>query len=108
MQASDLASLVLAVGGAAGSALRVFAAPEHPTWSRRSAVEIVMGFASGALYPLYPVIPLHPDATLLQRAILMMVIGYLSGNLIMNVAARIGIGNGKNGKPVADPPAAPK
>ena len=105
IEAADLASVVLALGGALGSAMRVLMAPEHPTWSRRSAVEIIMGAASGALYPLYPVIALPAEASLLQRGILMMVIGYVSGNLIMMVAARLGLGP-KNGTP--KPPETPK
>ncbi len=83
------AILVLALGGILGAALRVVVTPEQPTFSRRTIADVVLGGVVGLLYPLYPVVQFPADATLLQRAAIVGLVAYFSGDLAAGLAARV-------------------
>lgn len=84
MNATDTLSLVLALGGLSGSAVRVLLTSSQPVVSKKSATELVIGAMAGFLWPLYPLIPFPEHATMLQQAAIVAGVAYLSGDFLLN------------------------
>lgn len=83
-------SIALAIGGLAGSLLRVVVTQDQDTFSKKSVADVVVGGAVGLLYPLYPVIELPAGASILQQAALVGVISYLTGDFVQSIVGRFG------------------
>ena len=83
---------VLALGGVIGSAVKAWVTVSQPTWSKQSAVDVVLGGVVGLLWTLWPPFDLPATASLVQKAAIVGVTAYFSSDLISNLAKRFGVG----------------
>lgn len=86
------ATILFALGGLMGSALRVVITTDQETFSRKSVVDLIVGALIGIIYPLYPLFPLPEGADLIQKSALIAVISYAGGDLVQSVMSRVGTG----------------
>lgn len=89
MTAIDLLSLWLALGGVAGSVARVLITQSQSWRDRKSIGDVVVGFAVGYLWPLYPLIDFPATATTPQKAVIVAVIAYFAGDVIQNGLSKL-------------------
>jgi uncharacterized membrane protein YraQ (UPF0718 family) len=82
-------SVYLALGGIAGSALKAFVSNDQVTLSRKSIADVLLGGAVGVLLPLFPVIPIPKDASVLQQAALVGAVAYLAGDVLVNLFQKL-------------------
>ena len=82
---------VLALGGVIGSAVKAWVTVSQPTWSKQSAIDVVLGGVVGLLWTLWPPFDLPVTASLVQKAAIVGVTAYFSSDLISNLAKRFGL-----------------
>lgn len=89
MTPTDVLSLVLALAGVAGALARAGLTVSQPFLSRKTIGDALVGGFVGVLWPLYPVIDFPASATLLQKAVIVMVIAYFAGDVLQNGLSRL-------------------
>ena len=76
----------LAVGGLLGGTLHALFMGTTPSfWCRETGKTIFLGGIMGLLYPLYPIIPFHPEANVIQQAGLVTLIAFIVGAGIQSI-----------------------
>lgn len=100
-------SLAFLIAGLVAAALKSYVSADQATFSRKSVADIIIGGAVGLLYPLFPLVPLPTEATLLQQAALVGVLCYFSSDLLTGILTKLGIGINPSKGVVAPPPAPP-
>jgi membrane associated rhomboid family serine protease len=98
----------IAIGGMSGSAVKAWATTSQATLSKASIIDVLIGGAVGAIFPLLGP-SLLPDAvqtaweaaSTAQKAILMGILCYASSDFIQNMLSKLGITipGGKVGAP---------
>ena len=86
-------SIAFAVGGILGSSLKAVSSNDQTTFSRKSIVDIAIGGLVGILLPLFPLIPIPKDASMVQQMALVAAIAYFTGDLAVNFAQKLGFGS---------------
>jgi hypothetical protein len=84
-------SLAYFLAGLLAAILKAYFSADQATLSRKSVADVVIGGAVGILYPLYPLFPLPTGANLLQRAAIVLVICYVSTDLLQNILGKAGV-----------------
>lgn len=84
-------SLAFLIAGLAASALKAYVSSDQATFSRKSVADILIGGAVGLLYPLFPMIPMPANASLIQQAALVGVICYFSSDLLQGILSKLGV-----------------
>lgn len=79
------------IAGLLAAVLKAYFSADQATFSRKSVADVIIGGAVGLLYPLFPLVPLPAGASLIQRAAIVLVICYVSTDLLQNVLGKIGI-----------------
>lgn len=82
-------SVYLALGGIAGSALKAYVSADQVTFGRKSLADVLLGGAVGVLLPLFPIIPIPKDASILQQAALVGAVAYLTGDVLVNLFGKL-------------------
>lgn len=85
-------TLAYFIAGLVAAGLKAFFSADQATVSRKSVADVIIGGAVGILYPLYPLFPLPAGANLLQRAAVVLVICYVSTDLLQNILGKAGAG----------------
>ncbi len=84
-------SLILAIGGLLGSALKSWMTSTQATWSKQSLADVIIGAAIGLLYPLFPLVPFPDGASLAQKGAILFVLSYFGADLLTNLFQRLGM-----------------
>ena len=79
--------VIYALAGALAAFLRALIA-EQDTVSRKTAVDVILGAASGILVPLF-VVDMKPEWSIVSRAAIVLGSGYLTGSLLSVIASKV-------------------